>query len=105
MAAPAMMLFLITFIENVFIRVTLHDTETALEWTGTQIDFLYFLNERMFQKFILISFECLQKTCILTKFGERSSKIEPTIPISIFNFSRAWQSLFFELELSPFASK
>ena len=34
----------------------------------------------------------LMKKWILTKFGGCGSKIEPATPISILNFSRAWQS-------------
>ena len=34
----------------------------------------------------------LMKKWILTKFGGCGSKIEPATPVSILNFSRAWQS-------------
>ena len=43
-------------------------------------------------KVLVISFEHLEKLCIFTNFGGRSSKIEPATPISILNLPRAWQS-------------
>ena len=41
---------------------------------------------------IVISFVDLQKISLFPKFGGCGSKIEPATPISILNFSRAWQS-------------
>ena len=41
---------------------------------------------------IVISFVDLQKISLFPKFGGCGSKIEPATPISISNFSRAWQS-------------
>ena len=41
---------------------------------------------------IVISFVDLQKMSLLPKFEGCGSKIRPTTPISISNFSRAWQS-------------
>merc|ERR1712155_409895 len=56
------------------------------------LTFLELLSYCRFQNIIVISFEGLQKLSIFTNFGRYSSKIEPTTPISILNFSRAWQS-------------
>ena len=41
---------------------------------------------------ILIPFVDLQKVSLFLKFGGYGSKIESATPISILNFSRAWQS-------------
>ena len=41
---------------------------------------------------VLISFVDIQKIRIFTKFGECSSKIEPTMPISILRYQRAWHT-------------
>ena len=43
-------------------------------------------------KMIVISFVDLQKTSLFPKFGGCGSKIKYVTPISISNFSRAWQS-------------
>ena len=41
---------------------------------------------------IVISFIDLQKISLIPEFRGCGSKIEPATPISILNFSRAWQS-------------
>ena len=41
---------------------------------------------------VLISFVNLQKIHIFWKFGGCSSKIEPTMPISILRYQRAWHT-------------
>ena len=43
---------------------------------------------------IVILFVDLQKMSLFPKFGGCGSKIEPATPISILNFSRAWQAQF-----------
>ena len=47
----------------------------------------------------LLSFEDLQKIWISPKFGGCGSKTTPATPISILNFSRAWQSYFLSYTL------
>ena len=48
---------------------------------------------------IVISFEVLQKISLFPKFGGCGSKTAPATPISILNFSRAWQSYFLRYAL------
>ena len=57
------------------------------------LSFLKLLRYCRYPKAIVISFEGLWKLCIFIKFGGCSSKIEPATPVSILNFSRAWQSI------------
>ena len=47
----------------------------------------------------VISFVDLQKILLFQKFEGYDSKIEPTTPISILNFSRAWQPNFLSYAL------
>ena len=47
----------------------------------------------------MISFEDLQKISNFAKLQGRSSKNEPATPISILNFSRAWQPHFLSYTL------
>ena len=48
---------------------------------------------------ILIPFVDLQKVSLFLKFGGYGSKIESATPISILNFSRAWQPHFLSYTL------
>ena len=66
----------------------------TLGWTGTQIHFFQLLNHKRFHKLALVSFLHLQKISIFAKFGGCGTKTKLATPISIFNFSRAWQSYF-----------
>ena len=53
---------------------------------------------------ILIPFVDLQKVSLFLKFGGYGSKIESAMPISILNFSRAWQSYFLRYTLETLIS-
>ena len=53
----------------------------------------------IFRKIILIPYVHLGKLGTFAKFGGCGSKNEPATPISILNFSRAWQSYFLRYAL------
>ena len=88
-------IFLVLVLLGIYVISYSHDTPGAtLGWTGTQIHFFQLLNHKRFHKLALVSFLHLQKISIFAKFGGCGTKTKLATPISIFNFSRAWQSYF-----------